>query len=150
MLRTGLGSTSGRITPLSQVPDNTFASGILGDGFAIIPDDGSVYAPIDGTITALYASKHAVGITDAHGLEVLIHIGLDTVQLEGKHFEAFVKSGDSVKKGQKLITFDLDIIKETYNPITPVLVLNSDKELTFLKQINDIVTAGTDTLKVQY
>lgn len=141
---------SGRITPLSQVPDNTFASGILGDGFAIIPDDGSVYAPIDGTITALYASKHAVGITDAHGLEVLIHIGLDTVQLEGKHFEAFVKSGDSVKKGQKLITFDLDIIKETYNPITPVLVLNSDKELTFLKQINDIVTAGTDTLKVQY
>lgn len=141
---------SGRITALSEVNDNTFASGILGDGFAIIPEDGNVYAPVDGTITALYSSKHAIGITSTDGLEVLIHIGINTVQLEGKHFDAFVKSGDTVAKGQKLISFDLDAVKEQYDPITPVLVLNSNKTLTLLRKFNDTVSANTAAMQVQY
>ena len=141
---------SGRITALSEVNDNTFASGILGDGFAIIPEDGNVYAPVDGTVTALYSSKHAIGITSADGLEVLIHIGLNTVQLEGKHFEAFVKSGEKVAKGQKLISFDLEAVKEQYDPITPVLVLNTSKTLTLLKTFNDTVSANTAAMQVQY
>ena len=73
------------------MPDNTFASGILGDGFAIMPTDGTIHAPVDGTVTALYSSKHAIGITGPDGLEVLVHIGLNTVQLEGRYFEAYVK-----------------------------------------------------------
>lgn len=141
---------SGRITALSEVNDNTFASGILGDGFAIIPEDGNVYAPVDGTVTALYSSKHAIGITSTDGLEVLIHIGINTVQLEGKHFDAFVKSGDTVAKGQKLISFDLDAVKEQYDPITPVLVLNSNKTLTLLRKFNDTVSANTAAMQVQY
>ena len=141
---------SGRITPLSEVPDNTFASGILGDGFAIMPTDGTIHAPVDGTVTALYSSKHAIGITGPDGLEVLVHIGLNTVQLEGRYFEAYVKSGDNVKKGQKLITFDLSAIEKEYNPITPVLVLNSNKKLDFMKKMNDAVTANTDVLQVQF
>ena len=141
---------SGHITPLSQVPDNTFASGILGDGFAIVPADGTIHAPVDGTVTALYSSKHAIGITSLDGLEVLVHIGLNTVQLEGRYFEAYVKSGDKVKKGQKLITFDLSSIQKEYNPITPVLVLNSNKKLDFLKEMNESVTANTDVLQVGF
>lgn len=141
---------SGHITPLSQVPDNTFASGILGDGFAIVPADGTIHAPVDGTVTALYSSKHAIGITSPDGLEVLVHIGLNTVQLEGRYFEAYVKSGDKVKKGQKLITFDLSAIQKEYNPITPVLVLNSNKKLDFLKEMNESVTANTDVLQVGF
>ena len=106
--------------------------------------------PTDGTVTALYSSKHAIGITGPDGLEVLVHIGLNTVQLEGRYFEAYVKSGDNVKKGQKLITFDLSAIEKEYNPITPVLVLNSNKKLDFMKKMNDAVTANTDVLQVQF
>lgn len=107
-------------------------------------------APVDGTVTALYSSKHAIGITSLDGLEVLVHIGLNTVQLEGRYFEAYVKSGDKVKKGQKLITFDLSSIQKEYNPITPVLVLNSNKKLDFLKEMNESVTANTDVLQVGF
>mgnify|MGYP000181887354 CR=1 FL=1 len=141
---------NGEVVELDEVEDEVFAEGMLGQGFAIRPSDGKVISPVDGTVTALYSSKHAIGITGPDGLEVLVHIGLNTVQLEGRYFEAYVKSGDNVKKGQKLITFDLSAIEKEYNPITPVLVLNSNKKLDFMKKMNDAVTANTDVLQVQF
>lgn len=115
----------GEIKALSQVKDDAFASGILGKGVAIVPEEGKVVAPFDGTVVTLFPTKHAIGIVSDNGCEVLIHIGLDTVQLEGKYFEAYVKQGDKVKKGDLLVTFDKDkIINEGYNLETPVIITN--------------------------
>lgn len=140
---------SGTIVPLSEVKDETFSSGILGDGFAIQPSDGIVYAPVSGTVTAFYSSKHAIGITTDDGLEVLIHIGLDTVQLEGQHFEGFVKSGDRVTSGQKVIAFDRAEIGKRYDLITPVLILNPDKKLSYEKAFGNNVQNGEAVMQVE-
>lgn len=117
----------GTAISLSEVKDATFAEGVLGKGFAVIPAAGKVVAPFDGKITTLFETKHAVGITSDAGLEVLVHIGLNTVALEGKHFTALVNEGDTVKAGQTLITFDQKAIaEEGYDITTPVIITNSD------------------------
>ena len=116
---------SGEIIPLSQVEDAVFAGGVLGEGLAIIPSEGKVYAPADGIISAVVDSKHAVGITTDTGVEILIHVGLDTVQLGGEGFTLHCKAGDKVKKGSLLLEFDMGKIKEAGFPVTtPVLVSN--------------------------
>lgn len=115
----------GEIKPLGAIKDAAFSSGVLGKGVAIVPEEGKVVAPFDGTVMTLFPTKHAIGIVSDNGCELLIHIGLNTVQLDGKYFEAKVKQGDKIKKGQTLVTFDMDnIIKEGYNLETPVLVTN--------------------------
>lgn len=117
----------GKAMPLSEVKDSTFASGVLGQGFAILPEVGKVDAPFNGKITTLFETKHAIGLTNEAGIEVLIHVGLNTVALEGKHFTALVKEGDSVQRGQTLLTFDLKAIAaEGYDVTTPVVVTNAD------------------------
>ncbi len=141
---------NGIIVPITQVKDATFSSGILGDGFAVIPENGEVCAPVDGTITAMYSSKHAVGITTADGLEVLIHIGIDTVQQEGEGFEAFVKTGDNVKRGQRLIRFDFEKLRKKYDLITPVLVLNQKRLLEYTVPFEEKVREAEPVMKVQY
>lgn len=116
---------SGAVIPLSEVEDAVFAGGVLGEGLAIIPAEGNVYAPADGIISAVVDSKHAVGITTDTGVEVLIHVGLDTVQLGGEGFTLHCKAGDKVKKGSLLLEFDINKIKEAGFPVTtPVLVSN--------------------------
>lgn len=116
---------SGMVIPCDQVQDQVFATGALGSGVAIEPANGKVYAPFDGTVMTLFPTKHAIGIVSDNGCEVLIHIGMDTVKLEGKYFEAKVKQGEHVKAGQLLITFDLDEIKkEGFCMQTPVIVTN--------------------------
>ena len=116
---------SGAVIPLTEVEDAVFAGGVLGEGLAIIPSEGKVYAPADGTISAVVDSKHAVGITTDTGVEVLIHVGLDTVQLGGEGFTLHCKTGDKVKKGSLLLEFDMDKIKEAgLSLTTPVLVSN--------------------------
>ena len=116
---------SGMVIPCDQVKDQVFATGALGSGVAIEPANGKVYAPFDGTVMTLFPTKHAIGIVSDNGCEVLIHIGMDTVKLEGKYFEAKVKQGEHVKAGQLLITFDLDEIKkEGFCMQTPVIVTN--------------------------
>ena len=115
----------GEVKPLDQVQDEAFSSGVLGQGVGIIPEEGKVVAPFDGTVMTLFPTKHAIGIVSDNGCELLIHIGLNTVQLEGKYFESFVKQGDKFKKGQTLITFDIEkISKEGYCLETPVVVTN--------------------------
>ena len=105
-----------------------FRQGILGDGVAILPEKGELYAPADGTIAMVTDSKHAVSMETAEGVELLIHVGMDTVKLEGRGFQAMVKAGDAVKKGQLLLKFDLEAVRKAgYDLSTPVVVTNGDR-----------------------
>lgn len=117
----------GIAVPLSQVPDQVFSSGALGKGIGIIPEKGEVVAPEDCIITSIYPTLHAIGLTLKNGVELIIHIGIDTVNLQGKYFEKYVEEDMEVKKGTKLIGFDIEKIKEAgYDIVTPVIVSNSD------------------------
>ncbi len=117
----------GNVIPSAQIPDETFAAGVLGEGIGIEPEEGVVYAPFDGEISSTTDTKHAVGISSPDGMELLIHVGVNTVAMEGDGFELFCAEGDKVKAGQKLITFDIDKIKAAgYSTTTAVLVTNSD------------------------
>lgn len=117
----------GRVLPLSEVSDAAFSQGVLGKGMAVEPSKGVVTSPVNGVVETIFPTKHAVGLTSDSGIEVLIHIGMDTVQLEGKYFTAFVESGDRVTAGQKLITFDMEKIKDAgYSLVTPVVISNTD------------------------
>lgn len=118
---------SGKLVALNDVNDDVFSQGLLGQGVAIIPDKGEVVAPVSGEIITFLESKHAVGIRTDNGLELLIHVGLDTVNLNGKHFTGHIKPGDRVSAGDRLISFDLhEIMRLGYDPITPVVIINSD------------------------
>ena len=112
----------GRLIPMEEVKDETFASKVLGDGVAVIPEDGKVYAPADGVILSVFDTKHAVCFASSHGTEILIHIGVDTVNLQGKYFTAHVKDGDAVKRGQLLIEFDKEQIEKAgYDTTIPMI-----------------------------
>ena len=122
---------------LSQVNDATFASEVLGKGVAVIPSKGEVVAPCDATVETIFDTKHAVGLSTENGMELLIHIGINTVELEGKYYTAHVKAGDHVNKGQLLISFDMDKIKDAgYDMTTPLIVTNSDdyKDVKILQE----------------
>lgn len=117
---------TGTVIPLVEVPDQVFASGAMGKGIAIDPTDGVVVAPTKSEVTLLFPTKHAIGLTTENGVELLIHVGMDTVSLAGKGFKSFVEVGDVVEAGQKLLEFDLDTIREAGLPvITPIIVTNS-------------------------
>ncbi|GAA5108232.1 PTS beta-glucoside transporter subunit IIABC [Orbus sasakiae] len=117
----------GQVIALSQVNDQTFASELMGKGVAIIPTIGYVVAPQDGEVVSLFRTKHAIGFLTDSGVEILIHIGLDTVKLDGQHFTAHVEMGDKVKQGEKLVSFDIEAIKQAgYEITTPIIVSNSD------------------------
>ena len=117
----------GQVVALSEVNDEVFSSGMIGEGFGIIPTSGELIAPEDGEITMLFETNHAIGLKTRNGAELLFHIGLDTVQLEGKHFTPYVKAGDQVKQGQPLIKFDLDAIKVAgFDPIVICVVTNQE------------------------
>ena len=117
----------GTVIPLPEVKDATFASEALGKGAAIIPEEGVVYAPFDGVVEMVFDTKHALGLNNGNGIELLIHVGLNTVELDGKYYETYVKDGDAIKAGQKLLSFDMKGIKEAgYDLTTPVIVTNAD------------------------
>lgn len=124
----------GKVSPLSTSSDEAFANGLLGKGVLIHPEKGEVYAPFDGTVMILFPTKHAIGLISDTGLEVLIHIGIDTVQLDGKYFESFVQQGQKVKQGDLLVSFDIEKITEAgYKVETPVLVTNADDYLDIVE-----------------
>ena len=132
---------AGAAVSVTEVPDPTFAEGMLGDGIAIIPTDGKVCAPCDATVDMMFTTGHAVSLTTESGAEILIHVGLETVSLEGKPFDVKVASGDKVKKGQVLMVADLEAIKAAgLNTITPMLVCNSADFSTFNKTTGKDVT----------
>ncbi|MFZ3580402.1 PTS system trehalose-specific EIIBC component [Virgibacillus sp. DJP39] len=138
---------SGEIKQLSDVPDPTFAEKMMGDGLAIEPSDGKVVAPFDGKIVQIFPTKHAVGLESTNGVEVLIHIGLETVSLDGEGFEAHVKQGDQVKAGDPLVTFDLEYIREkAKSTITPIIITNGDALSSLEKTNENVVVGGKSTL----
>ncbi|GEK89601.1 PTS system beta-glucoside-specific IIA component, Glc family (TC 4.A.1.2.6)/PTS system beta-glucoside-specific IIB component, Glc family (TC 4.A.1.2.6)/PTS system beta-glucoside-specific IIC component, Glc family (TC 4.A.1.2.6) [Alkalibacterium putridalgicola] len=131
----------GHVIPLSQVEDEAFSSGAMGKGVAVEPVNGKVVSPVTGEVTVLFPTHHAVGIKSDEGVEVLIHIGMDTVQLDGKGFTPHVKVGDKVTAGQLLIECDLDVIRDAgYSAVTPVIVTNSDEYL-------DVITTDEKAIK---
>ena len=118
---------TGKAILMSEVPDDTFAAEVLGKGMAVIPSEGKVVAPCHGEISTLFDTKHAIGITTKDGAELLIHVGVNTVELNGKYYEAHVAQGDQVKPGQVLLTFDIQKIQEAGYPVaTPVIIANTD------------------------
>lgn len=119
---------NGRIIGLSKVPDQVFSQKILGDGFAVVPTNGNFFSPIDGTITDVTETLHAYCITSRDGLEILVHIGIDTVELKGEFFTSLVKKGDPIHRGEAIALADIDAIKEKgYNTTTMVVITNTEK-----------------------
>lgn len=136
----------GHVQALSQIEDAAFSQGLLGKGVAVEPTVGKVQAPADGVVTTLFPTNHAIGITTTEGVEVLIHVGMDTVQLDGKHFTAKIAQGDKVKKGQLLVEFDIEAIKEAgYSLVTPVIITNT-KDFADIVETNSKTVTTDDTL----
>lgn len=137
---------AGQAVPVTEVPDPTFSTGILGDGIAILPTDGKVCAPCDATVDTMFETGHAVSLVADCGAEVLIHIGLETVGLQGKGFTIHAQNGQKVKKGDLLIEVDLEAVKAAgLNTITPMLVCNSSDFKKFEKSTGSAVT-GSDVV----
>ena len=142
---------NGTVVPLAEVKDEAFASGALGDGIAIEPIDGELVAPADGEISSTFETHHAVGMTTADGAELLMHIGIDTVKLGGKHFTYLVNEGDKVKKGQPLIRFELEAIKaEGYPVTTPLIVCNTDDYAAVVAKASGTVKQGDALLELKH
>lgn len=138
---------NGKSIPLGEVPDEAFASEMMGKGIAVVPSEGKLYAPVDGTIVTVFRTKHAIGIRSDQGTEVLIHVGLDTVRLEGEHFYAHVKDEDKVRAGQLLLEFDLEEIRRLgYDMTTPILITNSDHYQEIAAEPAQDVKAGNRLL----
>lgn len=142
---------NGTVVPLAEVKDEAFASGALGDGIAIEPIDGELVAPADGEISSTFETHHAVGMTTVDGAELLMHIGIDTVKLGGKHFTYLVSEGDKVKKGQPLIRFELEAIKaEGYPVTTPLIVCNTDDYAAVAAKASGTVKQGDALLELKH
>lgn len=131
-----LAPATGTVKDITEVPDKTFADKVLGDGAAIVPEEGKIYAPADGTVVNIMDTKHGIMFLTSQGVELLIHIGLETVNLKGKYFTSHTENGAQVKAGDLLVEFDLDAIKkEGYNPVTPIVVTNGDN---YIRSVNMI------------
>lgn len=141
---------AGEVMPLSKVEDEAFASGAMGDGVAMMPSEGKLYAPCDGEVSVFFPTGHAVGIVATNGVEILMHVGMDTVNLNGKGFTPKVKQGDHVKKGQLLLEFDIDFIKKSgLSVVTPVLVTNSSSYTAITKRESGTVEPGTEIIELK-
>ena len=140
---------AGTAVPVSEVPDPVFAEGMMGNGIAIQPTDGKVYAPCDATVDLMFDTGHAVNLVADNGAEILIHIGLETVGLKGEPFTVHIANGDKVKKGQLMIEADLEAIKAAgLNTITPMLVCNCDDFKTFNTTTGKPVTTADAVIEL--
>ena len=140
----------GKAVELKEVNDPTFNSGMLGQGVAIVPSEGKIYAPADGEIAMVFETLHAVSMTADNGVEILVHVGLDTVELKGEGFEAHVQAGDKVKKGDLMLSVDLDAVQAAgYDIVTPILVCNTDEYAVVEGLAGKDVVPGEDVVKIQ-
>ncbi len=141
---------TGNVIPLEQVADGVFSEKMVGDGFAVEPTDEQVYAPADCEVATVFGTKHAIGLTTTDGVELLIHLGIDTVQMNGAPFTILVKEGDKLKKGDKIGSFDAKMITEAgYRTVTPVVVTNLDAYQTFTLTKTGAISAGDDVLTIE-
>ncbi|WP_253198674.1 glucose PTS transporter subunit IIA [Clostridium estertheticum] len=140
---------NGNVILLKDVPDKTFSDELLGKGIGVDPEDGIVVSPVDGTVVCLFETKHAIAIKTSDGMEILIHIGIDTVKMNGEGFKSFINSGDTIKKGQKLMEFDLDLVKEkAKSPIVLLVITNSDS-MKFVNQLKSgKIKQGEELMRV--
>ena len=137
-----LSPATGTVKDITEVPDKTFADKILGDGAAVVPEEGKIYAPADGTVVNIMDTKHGIMFQTAKGVQLLLHIGLETVNLNGKYFISHVENGARVKAGELLVEFDLEAIrKEGYDPITLVIVTNGED---YIRSVN-MIKSGEKT-----
>lgn len=137
---------TGKIIPIEEVPDQVFSEKMIGDGLAIDPKEGRVLSPIDGEVVTIFPTNHAIGLVSKEGLEILIHIGIDTVELNGVGFTRIIEKDSKVKKGDLLVEFDIDLIKEKgKSPITPVIISNMDK-VKNIDKIDSGETVGGETV----
>lgn len=140
---------AGKVVPLSEVSDATFSGELLGKGVAVIPSEGKIYAPADGTLEMVFDTLHAFTMTTTEGAEILVHIGLDTVELKGEHFTAHKAAGDAVKKGDLLITVDFDAVKAAgYDVVTPMIICNTDSYADVESLAGKEAAAGEDVLRL--
>ncbi|MED4346282.1 PTS sugar transporter subunit IIA [Heyndrickxia coagulans] len=138
---------SGKVVQIEDVPDEVFSRKMIGDGIAIEPDEGVVVSPVDGEVVQFFPTKHAVGLKTKSGLEILIHIGMETVALNGEGFEGFVQQGDRVKAGDKLVSFDLEQIRERAESIiSPIVITNFDAVDTLTKTAETSAKRGESVL----
>ena len=141
---------AGKLVPLSEVSDPTFSEEILGQGAAVIPSENEFLYPVDGTVTTVFPTGHAVALTSVEGVEILLHIGLDTVKLNGKHFTIHVEEGQQIKKGDLLLEADLEQIKAAgYDTITPVIVCNTEEFAEIAMAEVQAVEAGDVVLNLK-
>lgn len=141
---------NGTVIPLSEVPDAVFSSEMLGKGFGVEPSEGKAYAPVDGEVTTVFDTKHAIGLMSKHGVELLIHIGMDTVKLNGKGFDVKVKTGDQVKAGDLLAEFDMDLIKGEGYPVTTAVVVTNTDDCEGISEVRTgAATKDTEVLTVK-
>lgn len=141
---------TGQVIPLKEVKDETFALGYLGEGCAVKPSDGHVYSPVNGKIVSLFDTRHAITILSDDGMEILIHVGRDTVSLRGRYFSAFCQNGETVKTGDLLLSFDLDAIeKEGFDTTTPIVITNNTLYQAIETIPSDTVTAGDPLLSAE-
>lgn len=139
----------GEVVPLDKIDDPVFSTGAMGKGIGIEPTEGIVFSPFDGKVVDLFRTKHAIGLASDEGVELLIHIGIDTVKLKGKYFESHVESGAVVKKGDKLVTFDVQGIKDAgFQTVTPVIIANTSDYLDVLPADRKQTNAGDQILTV--
>lgn len=147
---TVLSPLDGTVIPLDQLPDETFATAILGPGCGLEPTGDTVYAPFDGTVTTIADTLHAVGMMSDDGIEILIHVGMDTVEMQGKGFEAQVKVDQKVKAGTPLLKVDLDAIRAANHPTATALIVTNADDLPELKIVGGgIVAAGAPLFKFE-
>lgn len=141
---------SGKLVSIKEVNDPTFSEEILGKGVAVIPSEGKICAPANGTVNTVFPTGHAAAMTSSDGVEILIHVGLDTVKLDGKHFTIHAAEGQEVKKGDLLLEADLEQIKaEGYDIITPIVVCNADAFSEFQMAETETVAPGDVILTIR-
>ncbi len=140
--------TSGKLIDVTEVKDEVFSKKLMGDGFAIIPVDGILYAPLSGVISFCFPTKHAIGITTTDGIEILIHMGVDTVELKGEGFKSYVCEGQNVKQGDKLAIMDLNTIKAKGYDST-VIIIFLDKVIELSEPSKNVVHHQEITLKLK-
>ncbi|MEZ7792206.1 PTS sugar transporter subunit IIA [Niallia circulans] len=140
---------TGKVIPIEEVPDPVFAEKMMGDGIAFIPAEGKVVAPIEATVKQVFPTKHAIGLESNNGLEILIHIGLDTVNMKGEGFIVHVKEGDQVSIGDILVEFDLEKVEENAaSTITPMVILNRDNVKSLEKKYKEQGNAGIEEVLI--
>ncbi|MCJ1668200.1 PTS glucose transporter subunit IIA [Staphylococcus sp. NRL 19/737] len=141
---------TGEYVKIEDIPDPVFAQKMMGEGFGINPSEGEVVSPIEGKVDNVFPTKHAIGLKADNGLELLVHIGLDTVQLDGQGFEILVNSGDTVKIGDPLLKFDLEYIRQNAKDvISPIIITNSDQtESIHIDDVQAVVKGETKVIDV--